>query len=189
MPLDLNAAILQNNAGALQFISGATQIGRMSSGGILQRYAPTQTMFRAGEQGTAGNVTLGVTVNTWMTMVLSTTNVNTSSCYNPATGTFTAPITAMYMFAASVYITGAGAGWYCQCSFWVNGSQAVRKPSVAGDVRIRAHGYAAGYTCDDDMHDILFLNAGDYVNCKQFIGGTANNTYVPQYSRFEGYLL
>jgi hypothetical protein len=182
MGIDLAGATLITSAGGLAATFGP-QIMKLGPSGILQRYNPGQPMFCAGGSGAPAWVASGP-VNTWYRMVLDATNVNIAGCYSG--GRFTAPVTGIYLMVASSYYQGAVAGWYVHPLFWVNGGSNTRRPD--NPYRIRGHGNAASFETDTDSLEIIPLIASDYVEFYNFSGGGANQ-YIPQYSRFEGYLL
>jgi hypothetical protein len=184
MGIDLAGTTLESSSGLIAKYSGS-QIMKMSPNGMLQRYNAAQPMFRAGGAGTAANT--GMTSTAWNAMIFNSTNVNVGSCYNTSNGRFTAPVAGVYLMAACTYVQGAAAGWYFHPMFWVNDSATVRRPSAGGLHRMRGHGNTAGYNADTDAIEIMALLAGDYVNFYNY--NNAANTWYPQYSRYEGYLL
>ena len=108
--------------------------------------------------------------------------------HNTGNGRFTVPVGGVYLVTAHTYILGAAAGWYFHPMFWVNGVSNASRPNSAGaGCRIRLHGATAGYQSDSEIAEIILLVAGDYVQFYNF--SNAANQYLPQYSRFEGYLL
>ena len=186
MGIDLAGTTLTSSSG-LVVTHGGNQVMKMNVTGTLQRYNVGQPMFRAGGSGTATGGNIGA-VNTWVPVILNATNVNVGSCYNTGNGRFTAPVAGIYLFTASTYCTGTGAGWYVHSMFWVNGSMTQRRPSVGGLHRIHGHGHTSGYIDDTESFEIIVLSAGDYVNFYNYSGGFVN-THVPQYARYEGYML
>ena len=184
MGVDIVGTTLTTSSG-LAANASVGQVMKMGTTGILQRYFPGQPMFRAG--GTSGTwVTL--TSAAWNAIILPNTNVNTGSCYNTGNGRFTVPVGGVYLVTAHTYILGAAAGWYFHPMFWVNGVSNASRPNSAGaGYRIRLHGATAGYQSDSEIAEIILLVAGDYVQFYNF--SNAANQYLPQYSRFEGYLL
>lgn len=185
MGIDLAGTTLTASSGLVATFSG-NQIMKMGTTGILQRYNPGQPMFRAGGSGTAAWVGIGA-ANTWVPIILNATSVNVGSCYNTGNGRFTVPVSGIYLVTASTYCHGNGAGWHIFSMFWVNGDSASRRPS-GGLHRLHGHGHTNGYEVDTETFEMIQLVAGDFVNFYNYSGGFVNN-YLPQYSRFEGYLL
>jgi hypothetical protein len=186
MGIDLAGTTLTNSSGLVATYS-SSQVMKMGTTGTLQRYNAGQPMFRAGGAGTAINISIG-TVNTWTPIILDTAPTNVGSCYNTGNGRFTAPVTGIYLVTATTYCTGPTLGWHVHSMFWVNGSATTRRPSAGGLHRIHGHGHTGGYIDDTESFEIIYLTAGDYVNFYNYPGGYTC-TYVPQYARFEGYLL
>lgn len=169
----------------LEVVSGSAQFLRINPTGLFRRYA-MQPMFRAGQSGTAAGVAYGT--STWAPIVLNATNVNVGSCYNTSNGRFTAPVAGMYLFSATGYHVGAAAGHAIHGMFWVNGDSNLRRPTAGSCHRLHCHGAAAGHSGDTETTEMIALLAGDYV---QFYNASnaVDNTFYPQYSHFEGYLL
>jgi len=183
MGIDLAGTELYNASG-LVAIYGGVPIMTMGVTGILQRFNLGQPMFRAGGSGSPAEAGLGT--DAWVPVVLNATNVNVGSCYSSSNGRFTVPATGIYFVTGSTYLTRYVQGGYTHPMFWVNGSSSVRRPS--GPLhRIRGHGGTYGYIMDSETFEFISLIAGDYVNFYNYCGGGINN--IPQYSRFEGYLL
>jgi C1q domain-containing protein len=183
MGFDLAGTELKSAQG-LSVMSGASTFLQISPTGLFRRNA-MQPMFRAGVAGTAAVANYGTTG--WIPITFSATNVNVGSCYNTTNSRFTAPVNGMYLFSATVYHTGAAAGFVIHGMFWVNGGSTTRRPGGPMH-RLNSHGVAAGYSGDNESTEIMTLLAGDYV---QFYNNSnsATNTLTPQYSHFEGYLL
>jgi hypothetical protein len=186
MGVDLNGTALTSSSG-LVATYGGNQVMKMGTTGILQRYNVGQPMFRAGGSGTAAGVSVG-TANAWNPIILNSTNLNVGTCYNTSNGRFTVPVDGIYLVTGSTYFTGGAAGWHLHGMFWVNGTASARRPSSTGVHRMRGHGQTAGYIIDSESFEIISLIAGDYVNFYNYAGGVSD-THVPQYARFEGYLL
>lgn len=183
MGFDLAGTTLAGSSGSLVGTYGGNQVMKMGTTGALQRSSVGHPMFRAGGSGTPADAGLGT--NGWVAIVFGATSVNIGSCYNTGNGRFTAPVTSIYLVTASTYFRQNNG--YSHPMFWVNGSSTLRRPSASGLHRMRAHGDTSGYQADTDAMEIISLIAGDYVNFYNYCGGYLD--YVPQYSRFEGYLL
>lgn len=88
-------------AGASVSPSTGTNVWDMSPAGI--RTMPLQPAFFAYVSATIPNVTGD---GTGYTVIFDTTSYNIQSCYNNATGIFTAPVTGVYIFTTTVYWGG-----------------------------------------------------------------------------------
>jgi hypothetical protein len=185
MGIDLAGTTLSNSAGLIATYSGS-QVMKLGNSGTLQRYNAGQPMFRAGNSGTPVQANIAAT-NTFAPIILNLASPNVGSCYNTGNGRFTAPVAGVYLFTASTYCTGTIAGWHIHSLFFVNDSATYQRPS-GPTYRIHGHGHTTGYIDDTESFEIIPLAAGDYVTFQNYSGG-AVNTHVPQYARFEGYLL
>lgn len=184
MGIDIAGTALASSSGLVANAS-VGQVMKMGTTGILQRYLPGQPMFRAGAGG--ANAWVNFTSAAWQAVVLPNTNVNIGSCYNTSNGRFTVPVDGVYLVTAHTYVLGPAAGWYIHPMFWVNGSSNTRRPSAGALHRMRGHGNTAGYQTDTEIAEIILMVAGDYVQFYNY--SNAANQYLPQYSRYEGYLL
>jgi hypothetical protein len=88
-------------AGAAVSPSTGTNVWDMSPAGI--RTMPLQPAFFAYVTSTIPNVTGD---GTGYTVIFDTVSYNIQSCYNNATGIFTAPVTGVYLFTTTVYWGG-----------------------------------------------------------------------------------
>lgn len=185
MGININNTTLTSNAGLVVTDWNGNQFLKQNPLGTLQRYSPGQPMFRAGQSGTAASVSVGAAASQWYPLVLNYAGLNIASCYNISNGRFTAPLDGLYMVIGATYFTGPTTGFYMHPSFWVNGSEPLRRGNPIR--RIRGHGRTAGYACDCESYEIIPLIAGDYVNLYLY-NGNVICTHIPQYGRFEGYL-
>ena len=91
----------------------------------------------------------------------------------------------MFHWSCYHYKPGVGAGYLHPpaCS----GSTAARRRSTA--YRLTGYQTPAGYSFDSEMVDLLYLNAGDYVEVYHLpLGGTAMSGYLA-YTQFSGFLV
>lgn len=183
MGFNLAGTDLVSSSG-LAVMSGATAFLQLTSTGLFRRHT-MQPMFRAGNSGTSASPQYGTTA--WVAINFNATNVNVGNCFDTVNRRFTAPVAGMYLFSATVYHTGAAAGFAIHGMFWVNGASNGRRPGGPMH-RLYTHGVAAGYAGDNNSTETIFLFAGDYVEFRNNSNDAAN-TLVPQYSHFEGYLL
>jgi len=84
---------------------GTTNVMRASTSGQLNY--PLQPAFSANLSATASNVTGDATA---YTILCNTEQYDVGSNYNTTTGTFTAPVTGKYRFAANLTLSTLGAG-------------------------------------------------------------------------------
>lgn len=171
---------IRNSSGANVFEQGVanysgTPFGYYTSGNI--------PMFVAGRASDPGWISVADgafrKVNDYCTDV----SINVGSCYNTSTTRFTAPISGAYYLMFSAY---AYAGNYYHPSFGVNGSTSTRHGSET-KYRIRGHGYVANYQTDSQIEEVVWLQAGDYVEVFWYPSGTAY--HYPNESLFAGVYL
>ena len=123
------------------------------------------------------------TTSVWRKVSDYCTNVilNVGSCYNSTTTRFTAPRAGQYLFMYSCYDHGS----YMHPIIIINGSVGYKKGSNE-KYRMRHHGwYSSGYSGDMQVEEILFLDAGDYVEPYCYFNST-DSYYYPAYSLFQG---
>jgi hypothetical protein len=100
-----------------------------------------------------------------------------------ANSRFTAPVAGAYLFHWTCYHyrPGVGQGAYIHPMFFVNGAE-------RNLYRILAYWAPTGYSFDSDMMDIIYLNAGDYVDVHINFSNAGQSGY-PYYSQFAGCLV
>jgi hypothetical protein len=102
----------------------------------------------------------------WVVPTFSSVLYNVGSCFNGSTGTFTAPITGLYMFTFTGYATfnTGGIAEYIHPTFLVNGTWASRRGGGSTGYRLRHHGWGPNdYYKDCEISEIFRLQAGDYL--------------------------
>lgn len=126
----------------------------------------------------------------WNDVVLNYPIKNVGSCYDPANGRFTAPVTGVYHLMASTYTqkypTTSPDG-YTHPIFRVNGSYTYRQASGTTPYRLRSRTYYdSSYSTDTMINDVFYLAAGEYVNYHIYVSTSLR--YYPPYSIFCGFL-
>lgn len=131
------------------------------------------------------------TANAWQTITLNSTFINNGSNYSTSTGRFTAPVTGSYYCEYSSYgskTTSTNSDSYTHAIFLINGSTTTRKASNTTDLRLRSRTYySSSYSWDQQINDIFYLTAGDYVQPYVYCNGT--QYWVPAYTHFTGFLI
>jgi hypothetical protein len=116
------------------------------------------------------------TANAWNAISLSTAFVNNGNHYNTATSRFTAPVTGAYYFEFSSYGSknpSTNADSYTHPLFLINGSTTARKGSTGTDHRLRGRTYySSSYSWDQQINDIFYLTAQDYIQPYIYCSGT-----------------
>jgi hypothetical protein len=185
MGFDLNNNKMTASGGLVVTTDIGNVVMKMATDGTLTRFNAGQPMFCAG--GTATGWT-GIGTDQWAVVTAwTTTNVNVAGCWNGSTSRFTVPVTGVYLVAAHSYVLINAAGNYMHPMFWVNGVANLRRAALGGLHRIRGHGIAGGYSVDGTIAEIIPLQAGDYVEYRNYCNGPVN--HIPTHGRFEGYLL
>lgn len=186
-------AIILGNGSSIEGGSSAFRVRNSSGTNVFEQGIATSSgtpfayynsgnvpMFVAGRATDSGWISVADgawrKVNDYCTDV----GINTGSCYNTSTTRFTAPISGPYylMFTAYTY-----AGNYYHPIFGVNGSTTLRHGSEI-KYRLRGHGYVSNYQTDSQIEEVVWLQAGDYVEVLWATSGTAYH-YAP-YSLFAG---
>ena len=106
-------------------------------------------------------------------------NVGATSHYNPANGTFTAPVAGAYYFSAHGLWANGDAGDF-RVGLFKNGST-VQGSNFISDKY-------AGRWLTFHINDIIYLAANDFVTVRYFQGGSALHT-DSNYNEFTGWLL
>ena len=172
--------ILHKGTGALQITaveagsislgtSNTSRLGIDSAGRVTK---PAQPFFHAtSSQATAlGN-------DIFWNFVQN--NVGTPSHYNPANGTFTAPVAGAYYFSAHGLWANGDAGDF-RVGLFKNGST-IQGSNFISDKY-------AGRWLTFHINDIIYLAANDFVTVRYFQGGSALHT-DGNYNGFTGWLL
>lgn len=183
MSIDLNGTSILTDGGDLKIAnSSSTVLQLLTSTGNLRRNAAITPMFYVGSTTASWTA---LTASTWAVLVFSAVAQNNRSCYSTSTGRFTAPTTGMYLLTGSTYNYQSPSSYFYPM-FWVNGSTS----NKTGGTNYRPKGWmvASGYAFDADLCELVYLNAGDYVEYREYSVGVTGYWY-PAYSFFSGVLL
>jgi hypothetical protein len=122
--VDASGLYFDGSTGGTRFFAGATQVMQISSAGIMTR--PLQP-FAMGALSTDQSIPL----STFTVLNFRTDSgfygVNTNSCWNNSTYTFTAPVTGVYLVNVSLLTNSVG-----QVALHVNGTRKHSIPSWLG---------------------------------------------------------
>ena len=168
---------VRNSSGTKVFDQGVSTYGSATFGYNSSTSVP---MFVAGRSTDSGWISVADggwrKVNNYCTDV----SVNVDSCYDTSATRFNVPLTGPYflMFTAYTY-----AGNYYHPTFGVNGAPSTRHGSET-KYRIRGHGYVSGYQTDAQMEEVIWLQAGDYVEV--FFATSSTGYHYAPYSLFAG---
>lgn len=162
--------IYKANGGGLNFTTQAGVSMTIDQGGrVTKPFQPRFSSWRSAGSIAAGNVVLYDQVA-----------INVGSCYNSATGRFTAPIAGTYKFHVEA-IFGTALGTY-RLYYRINGSV------YQGDYHLRVHNYNGGEYTKGARDLVINLSANDYV--EMYYGVGPSDMYgLTQYATFSGYLL
>jgi C1q domain len=145
----INAAFSNNSGVAdnLVLMTGTTERMRISSAGVVTM--PFQPSFVASRSG-------DYTYSDQNVAVWNATSINVGTHYNTSNGLFTAPVSGMYSFTASVFLNiTAGQAWYV-----VNG---VRGVSISVSAAVIIVGSVVVYLNANDTFGIaIFANTPTY---------------------------
>jgi hypothetical protein len=169
---------IRNPAGTNVFEQGVANYNSIPFGYYNNVNIP---MFAAGSGSTADPGWLSITDSTWTKVngYCNTVSINRGSCYDTSATRFNAPISGPYLFIWHCYCYQNN---YYHCSFGVNGSTTTRHGANT-KYRIRGYGYYAGYATDSQIEEVVYLQAGDYVEVFHY-GSTAY--YYPSHGQFAG---
>lgn len=111
--------------------------------------------------------------------------------FNTGTSRFTAPVTGVYLFTASLYsYSSGGAAGYQHFDIGVNGNQVGGGGRYGNDYQILGFGPGEGtYNTNHYVTRILRLNAGDYVSVWSYCSSAGQILRYGAYSYFSGILL
>lgn len=152
------AQYIVNTDGSIQFVNNSAERMRIDSAGRVTK--SNQPMFEATDGSIAGNGDVY-----WTTI-----RANVGGHYNSSNGRFTAPVNGYYVFHA----TCGNSGTY---------GMDIMKNS--GTYRRNEMVNPAGFRWTT-VSTVMYLAAGDYVNCWIFTGSASTNQ---PYAGFSGYLL
>lgn len=117
------------------------------------------------------------------TIVWSSTALNRGSVYNTSNGRFTAPVSGLYQFFASVRVeSGIANTSYHRLTFLHNGSQIQWSLS-------RLNFHLNGYFSHASNDQVVAMSAGDYVEVKFESSPSPITTGAPNEHIFYGYLI
>lgn len=138
------------SAGAVQIVSSGTSAFEMSAKGEITK--PKQPSFRAGWDASTG----GTNVTGDYTFYTHPYNVETYDIggnYNPATYTFTAPVTGKYHFSISLQIQGMGTSTRSKYCILKTSN---RDYGTYFSDPFASAGYSVSHTCDMDAGDTAY---------------------------------
>lgn len=188
MPLDLNGVLFQSSNSALNITASSVLGLDISSSGVPLQ--PKRPFFVA-----AHNVNnwIGYNSAAYQNMILNTVLIDILGNYNTTNGRFTAPVTGTYHFQSSFYTyknTATNTDSYIHPMFRINDSTTGSKQAnQANDaLRLRQRTNIVGaYAGDQQINDIFYLTAGDYVNVNHYSSSTL--AWYGIYAFFSGFLI
>lgn len=154
-----------------------------SSGVMGTSTLTTPVSFSAYRSATVANVTGDGTV---YQCVFDTVVFNNDSAYNASTGLFTAPISGLYLFNATVGASNLGAG-HTLGNFYFNATSA----NYFSDY-MNYYAISSGGICIQSQTRLIFLNAGNTVNVRFNVFNSTKTVGLyggAVYSSFSGYLI
>jgi hypothetical protein len=186
MAFDINGALIETSNSALKITANGIT-GLNINAGNFPVLGSRPYFVAQGNQAAWTNLTAA----NWNTLIFNTTLVNNGGDYNTSNGRFTAPVTGVYYFEASLYHlknTDTSNTGYTHPLFLINDSFTVRQASASTPYRLRSRtNVSGGYSTDTQINDIFRLTAGDYVVYYVFSSGATQ--WYPQLSLFSGYLI
>lgn len=127
----------------------------------------------------------------WYELAFNKADIGTA-WYNTSTSRFTAPVTGVYLFTASLYsYSSGGSAGYQHFDLAVNGNAVTAGGRTAGG-SYQILGFGAGegtYNASHWVTRIFYLNAGDYVSVYNYCSGSGQILRYGAYSYFAGILL
>jgi hypothetical protein len=183
MGLDINGALFQSSSNAISITANSIKGLDIDSGD--RPILANRPSFYVDTNSAAITIAAG-----WTTLVFTNAFYNNGSHYNVSNGRFTAPVTGTYWFFANLYVvkTTGNADAYSHPIFLINGSYTARQASANNPYRLRLRNNATGgYSRDNDINDVFYLTAGDYVNFHVYM--SAQQTYYGYHSGFGGFLI
>ena len=185
MALNINGTIFSiNNAGINISHNDVVGLVTNSSGFVTLASRPWFIAYR-----NAGWITYSA--NAWNFITGDTAYVNNGNYYSTSTGRFTAPVTGAYYFEFCSYgykNPSTNSDSYTHPLFAINGGTTARKGSTTTDYRIRSRTQvSSSYSWDQQINDIFYLTAGDYVQPYVYCNGTQQ--YYGYYTHFTGFYI
>lgn len=185
MALNINGTVIElSNTGLKTTFNSNIGLDTNTSGFISLTNRPWFVSYKNGGWNT-------YSANAWNAVVLDTTYVNNGSHYSTLTGRFTVPVTGSYYFEYCSYgykNPSTNSDSYTHPIFLINGSTTARKASSTTDYRLRSRTYySSSYSWDQQINDIFYLTAGDYVQPYIYCNGTQQ--WYGHYTHFTGFYI
>jgi len=183
MPINVNGFTLSgvNSTTAFNISNSTTSLLNIDTTG--RTTTPNQIGFVAGYTGAAG-WNARTTISTWIAFeTFNTAGYNIGSGFNTSTNRFTAPVTGVYLMHGFSYWNkvSAAQGQYILVAFFINGGG-------SGCYKVRGEFQSAGYSFNGEVEDLIYLNAGDYIDYRFYATAVGMSDY-PTYSMFSGFLV
>lgn len=146
---------------------GTKDVWRMTKAGV--RTMPLQSLVIGGKNTSTLNATGDGTI---VTILYNVVNLDPQSSYNPATGVFTAPVTASYCFITNLFFNGIAAGHTSfQYNLSINGSPVgiylVNSANMTSPSGLTLEGFLA-----------TNLTAGDAVTFQVVVSGSTKTVNI-----------
>jgi hypothetical protein len=148
---------------------------------------PGNPFFIAGNTNQAWETCAGAA---WYELSFNKADIGTA-WFNTSTSRFTAPVTGLYFFTASLYsYSSGGTAGYQHFDVGVNGNQVGGGGRYGGSYQILGFGSGEGtYNTSHYVARILRLNAGDYVSVWNYCSSGGQNLRYGAHYYFAGILL